>query len=331
MLKKLTLFTTLPLNLVHLLSFKKNKMSVKAFIKSKQFFFHLSLSLITLVVLFVLLYFFVLGYTRHDNKTLVPSFIGLKYKALDKVKGYDDVDIVITDSVYDPTLPKGIVLEQTPAPSAIVKSGRTIYLSVNAYSAKKIKMPNVVGLSLREAGIRLELYGLRIGKIKYVPELPNVLEQWYNAKPIAPNAEVEQGASIDLVIGKGFGEEKIINPDLFRLPKTDVDAILKANNLILGLEFFDSGCNAATAVAYRQSPKANGHSTIKPGTAVDVWYCDPSDPKLDEVASEKALEKDFIDKSLNGGGAMLDQDGNFTNSTLKPDSNRTGSGKDSTK
>ncbi|HBX53486.1 MAG: hypothetical protein A2275_17270 [Bacteroidetes bacterium RIFOXYA12_FULL_35_11] len=185
-------------------------MSLKQFIFSKQFLKHFIISLILGNVLLWGSLFFVDIYTRHGEAIPVPNLNGITYN--EAVKILDDLKMtcVITDSVYLSDKPKGMIVDQNPPADFHVKSGRLIFVTVNSMFPERVKMPDIVGVSLRQAQAVLETYGLKVGKCKYVPDIArnNVLKQSYKGKKISEGSIIEKGSRIDLVLGKGDPEEK---------------------------------------------------------------------------------------------------------------------------
>ena len=130
------------------------------FIKSKQFRFHLkvALAIFSAIILFSSLFLKII--TRHNQALCVPNFKGLSYVEAEKIADEYNMHCVLSDSVYNLTLPPGKVVEQEPKEGSKVKSGRRIFLIMNAIIPEKVKMPNVIGVSLRQASAILESNGL---------------------------------------------------------------------------------------------------------------------------------------------------------------------------
>jgi eukaryotic-like serine/threonine-protein kinase len=150
------------------------------------------------------------SYTRHGEAIPVPEVKGLTIEeAAQKLKA-SKLNCTISDSVYLPDKKKGAVVEQNPPANFKVKSGRKVFLTINSFFPERVKMPDVVGVSLRQAKAVLETYGLKTGKLKYVPDIAkdNVLEQRFKGKKITESTVIEKGSSIDLVLGKGEKEEE---------------------------------------------------------------------------------------------------------------------------
>ena len=97
--------------------------------------------------------FFGLGFlTQHNNYVKVPKLFGLNIsKAIESAK-IKSLNIVILDSAkFNPNYPPLTVLEQFPNHDKEVKKGRKIYLTLNPVGYKKIKVPNVIQITLRNA------------------------------------------------------------------------------------------------------------------------------------------------------------------------------------
>jgi len=76
---------------------------------------------------------------------------------------------IVIDSSYVKGIAPGAILEQNPAGGSKVKSGRTVYLTVNADSAPKVAIPDVMdNSSLRQAEAKLRALGFKITEPEYI-------------------------------------------------------------------------------------------------------------------------------------------------------------------
>ncbi|MFT3737890.1 MAG: PASTA domain-containing protein [Breznakibacter sp.] len=247
------------------------------FIFSKLFLKHVGLAvLIGIVLLFAV--FFSLGlYTGHGRSREVPNFHGLLESQIANMVEDLDLKYQIFDSVHISNVTPGAVVEQSPKPGSRVKKNRTIFLTINALSPEMILTPRVVDYSLRNAVNILESYGLRVGKLVYVPsEYTNlVVGQMYNGKPIEPGTQIEKGTAIDLMIGKGLGEESTKLPDLLGLTLEEAHGYLNGVSLNMGTVAADetvvSASDSAGAVIWKQSPSPEEAKTMQLGASIDVW------------------------------------------------------------
>ena len=202
--------------------------------------------------------------TKHNQELIVPDFSNMTVAEAEVAAKQAGMRVEVTDSVFVKRMKKGAVRDQNPAPGARVKDGRRISLTINALNAKKVTMPNLVGLSMRQALAELQTRGLVLGKFIYVQDMAtnNVLKQLKGNREIEPGQTIETDTVIDLVLG--------LNPDTdaetyvpYLVGKryvTAVDLVHKQSLNIKTLRFDDSVKNyddSLNAVVYRQSPEAS--------------------------------------------------------------------------
>lgn len=242
------------------------------FIKSKQFWINFGMMLgITFILLFIV-YQSLNIYTRHGTSIDVPDFTGLSVEELEDVSNKHDFEFIIVDSIYNPEKVKGTVISQNPLPGASVKKGRKIYITIIAYTPEMVEMPNLKDLTSRQATAMLETYGLKIGKIRYVPDVgKTVLEQRYNGRVISPGDKIEKASSIDLTIGKGESHDKAFVPDLIGLSRENARIAINEAGLNVGAEIFDNKNDTINVIVYKQIPSFSRNSETPLGSDVDIW------------------------------------------------------------
>ncbi|MGZ3899741.1 MAG: PASTA domain-containing protein [Bacteroidia bacterium] len=174
-----------------------------SFIKSKQFFLHFTLIIVSLFLVFFLLIKWLSSYTHHGEYVEVPDFKGAQINGLEDFIRNKEVGYQIIDSVYDPKQKPGIVIRQDPEPNVKVKHNRTIYLYVTGMVAPQIKMPKLVDRSERQARLIVGTYGLKMGRITEKAADCNgcVLAQMIDGKEIEPGTMVKKGSVVSLIIG----------------------------------------------------------------------------------------------------------------------------------
>lgn len=179
-----------------------------AFIKSKAFFKHLLLALLSLIVVLWILFKLLGVYTHHGESAEVPDFKGKSINELDNFIADKYVRYLIIDSIYDPEEKAGIVIKQDPEPKSMVKHNRMIYLYVTSTQAPQIAMPKLVDRSTRQAIFMIESYGLKVGKIEEIAGDCKgcVLKQFFNGTEITPGSPIKKGSKIDLAVGKKDNE-----------------------------------------------------------------------------------------------------------------------------
>lgn len=133
----------------------------------------LLLNLLAMVVVVVLL---CLGvgygldlYTHHGEGIEVPELKGMRYQKARLLLEEKGLNIVVSDSGYNKTLPADCILAQMPGHGQKVKEGHTIYVTVNSPSSPTFAIPDIVdNSSLREAEAKLTAMGFRLAPTQRV-------------------------------------------------------------------------------------------------------------------------------------------------------------------
>lgn len=248
--------------------------NLRDFIKSKTFLYSVISILVLVCISFFLLYNWLNNYTHHGESITVPDVRGLTEEKLIRFINDKHLQYKIVDSLFEDGKAPGTVIEQDPKPDSKVKENRTIYLTVNSSRPPKVKMPNLVDVSYRQAEAILQTFGLRVGQTIYRPDLAKnaVLSQLYKGHSITAGTEIYKGSAIDLVLGDGLGNAEVPVPNLVTLSKGEALFVLKGSSLNIGTITFDDGVkNEENAKVYKQNPEADGNATMKQGEAVDIF------------------------------------------------------------
>lgn len=148
-------------------------------------------------------------------------------------------------------------------------------LTINSKTPKKVSMPDLVGLSMRQAKAELVSRGLMLGKLRYTPDIATnyVLKQQYRGRDIGKGVMVNSGSVIDLVVGLSDDDETMI-PDVTGMRYLRaVDAVLDNSLNISGLKFDKNVKNysdSLDAVVYRQAPEPSEFSVTR-GSGVTLY------------------------------------------------------------
>jgi len=241
-------------------------------------------------------------YTHHGQAISVPDLSGLTEEEVKTVMEAKNLRYEISDSIFYKDLPKGTVAKQNPKPGAKVKENRRIYLTLNAVSPEKVAMPNINGLSLREARMKLTTSGLVLGKISYRPDFAvnAVLDQKLNDSIVNPGSLVVKGSSINLVLGMGLSNVSTNVPDLTGYSLYMAREILADKYLNAGGIIFDqsvkNSTDSAVAFVFRQFPQAINNRQLYLGGNVDIWLTVDSTllPVADTLMLEE-IQDDFLE------------------------------------
>jgi hypothetical protein len=265
-----------------LIKFKLKILPVLKFITHKSFFINL-LVIILIVLLLVFTFFSLLGViTKHNEYQKVPVVLGKTYDEATQILKTAGFEAAIQDSVYIDSARALQVMRQSPDADAVVKSNRTVYLTINRAVPPQIDMPDLRGFSLKSAELFLQSLGLKIGDTTYVPDIAKnaVKEQQFNGAAILPGTKINMGSHIDLVIGNGVGEEVMSVPDLVGMTVAQARDYLNTGGIELGAVIPDGQVpDTENAFVIRQSPQpyseiADGETVknkIRPGQIMDIW------------------------------------------------------------
>lgn len=156
-----------------------------------------------MAIVITLSYFGLDYYTRHGDAILVPNILKMKpFEAEEKLSSMD-LGMKIIDTVYIDNMKPGVIVEQTPEANDDVKSGRVVYVTVNATSRPRVSMPKLTDCSLNLAKALLKNAGLVLGNItKEYAEYGNnlVTAQRVSGRSIEPGEKVLKGTVVDITI-----------------------------------------------------------------------------------------------------------------------------------
>ena len=215
-------------------------------------------------------------YTKHGEMISVPDVRGLTLDQVERYLENKTLGYYVLDSAYTADLPPSAVIDQDPAPLDKVKENRTIYLTVNAEVPPKIKMPDLIDKSLRQASNEMESWGLKVGKLSYKPDFAKnaVLKQKVDGEEIEAGAMVSKNTEIDLVLGDGLGSTRVDVPIMVGLTLEEAKFVLVASYLNMGVVDFDSTVvDSSTAMIFMQFPDQNDANTVQlnMGESIDLF------------------------------------------------------------
>ena len=215
--------------------------------------------------------------TRHGKEITVPDFTNMTVKEVHKAANRAGVRVEVTDSVYVRRMARGVVYRQNPSPGSNVKTGRRVLLTINSVTPKKVQMPNLVGLSMRQAKAELLSRGINLGKLIYVSDIAtnNVLRQLQGTREIKPGTMVESGSEINLEVGLNSEDNRTYVPDFKGMKYMRAVDAVHDNSLNVARLVFDSDIktygDTLDAVVYKQAPTASRNPIVM-GSDVTLYF-----------------------------------------------------------
>lgn len=265
--------------------------SLKEYLTSRVFLKDIVTAIVFFGILFIGLMIFLRIYTHHGQSVAVPDFTDYSVHDAEKILKERDLKFEIFDSMYISSRKRGVIVDQHPKGGSLVKKGRKIFFTINANAPEKIFMPDLVGITIREARARIESAGLRLGYLSYRFDLAKnvVLEQKYKGKSIDPGDTIYKGSEIDLVLGKGLSEQKSEVPDLRGLTVEQAKTRAAESYFSIGAPIPDETITdpkIETGRVYRQHPAHTRNVLVPLGTPITIWIT------LDSTKVDDGVGKD---------------------------------------
>ncbi len=244
-------------------------------LKDKKLYKNVFLAGVVLILLFVGWLKYLAIYTNHDDFILIPELYDIEISSLDSLANTHGFRYEIIDSIFDKSKPKGVVINQDPLPNTKVKENRKIYLTINSLQTRKVYFPDIFDLTLRQAVRKLNKNGLEVGNLTYRSDIAinKILSYKVNGIIIEIGQELYHGTTVDLIVGKGLSNEKILVPNLIGLLRAEANVILKSTSLNIGLEYFNTAVvDSNSAIIYKQYPSYIDGKELSIGSPLDLYF-----------------------------------------------------------
>ena len=247
------------------------------FLITKKFLRHLGLAAAIAIILLLGTLLWLKIYTHHGKTITVPDLTGLTVEEVEDVSSSRHLRFEVIDSVFSNEMPRGTVIKHNPSGNSRVKKNRKIFLTMNAVNQEMIAMPQLVGLSFRQARLAMQNAGLIQGTIEYRPDYAknNVLQQKHNDSVIKEGTEITKGSVIDLVLGMGLSSSTTRIPNLVGTELEEAREIIARYYLNLGAVTYDESFQDAEdslgAFIWRQYPEFDEFRRLNMGMEMDIW------------------------------------------------------------
>lgn len=156
------------------------------------------------------------AYTNYNEGVTIPDVTKVSLQEAVSILDQYGLRHEVVDRRAHSAYPADYIIDQTPSARKIVKPNRKVYLTVNTAERPTVEVPDVVNMSLRNARIQLENYGLNVGTISYDSgRFRTILRQ---SIPAGDTVDVE--TTIDLTVSDGLAGRMIEVPEIvgLRLP-----------------------------------------------------------------------------------------------------------------
>jgi beta-lactam-binding protein with PASTA domain len=148
------------------------------------------------------------SYTLHNTGVTVPDIKNFSVAEAARFLEDRGLRYNVVDSVYSRNARPGVVVEVSPAVGSRVKTGRIVYITVNAVTSKMAAIPAVHDLSFRQAYSLLKARGFESVEVVYIPGVYKdlVIRVELRGRTLAEGERIQLGAPLDLVVSNGTEE-----------------------------------------------------------------------------------------------------------------------------
>jgi beta-lactam-binding protein with PASTA domain len=277
--------------------------SLLRFIFSRSFVINLFLLGIVSVTIFFAVKYFLESYTRHGETESIPHIIGYHETEVLPLLKDGAFSIVVNDSVYDPQLDGGTIVDQFPDSGSTVKAGRKIYVTIASYTTPMIPLPTVKGLTKRIAMAKLRSRGFIIDSLIYEPSTCTecVIAVRKDGEDIKAGQKLGKASHLVIVLGGGSEEQFVQTPALYGLYEEEVYALLEELGLNVDIvvhdnESYEKPEDSLQTKLYRQIPEFKEGDAIRLGTPVKLFFTAENNkiPKI-SIDSTKLFNAQSID------------------------------------
>lgn len=243
---------------------------------------HVGLMLFVLALFIYIFFYIYLPTTTNHNITIrVPDINKMKIEEVEKFLADRDLRYEVADTSYNPNYPPLSVLQQNPEPNSAVKINRKIYITINAATPPKTRIPQIIDFPYNSATTQLKNVKLEIGKKEYVSNpLRNVVLKIvvngteYTKKDLEKGVYISQGTPVDLYIATGNKDNSFSMPNMIGRLGEDAKIELEGNGLSVDIHYQKAeGKEIGTVIS--QKP-AYGRKVIA-GETVELWLVEAYD------------------------------------------------------
>ena len=168
---------------------------------------------------------------KSEDTVVVPDLSGKNIVYVLELLTDLGLNTKVKGSEYSADVPENNVIFQEPEPGAEIKKGRDVRIIISK-GAKSILMPNLRGLSLRQAQIILEENSLRRGEISST--YSKIRKDEIIAQVPCQGTMITRGECVNLLVSMGNRPRAYKMPDLIGLTLNSAITMIESIDLVLG-------------------------------------------------------------------------------------------------
>ncbi len=204
--------------------------------------------------------------TRHGDEFPLPDFTGQRVVDAQVMIKDIGLEFEVSSEEYSPGEERGVILNQFPIAGTEVKNGRVIKFVVSL-GQKMIPIPDLAGLSVRQAILNLETAKLDLGEIAWafsdtLPERVVVFSY------PAAGTEIPLGSPVNLMVNRGRASNFTYVPKVVGLTLDEATARLESKLLKVGIVTERTEENYLPETVLEQSEPEGAELDV--GTEIDL-------------------------------------------------------------
>jgi len=157
--------------------------------------------------------------------------VGVSLESAQRITSGLGLELKVEDKIYSPQYATNQIAQQMPPPGTPLKMGQHVHVLVSL-GPPQVKVPNLVGASVRVARITAIQRGLAVGDIAVLP-WPGDPDQIVAQDPPPAAADVRT-PTVNLLISSGEEPPAYLCPRFIGQPITDVRRVLEKNGFKVG-------------------------------------------------------------------------------------------------
>lgn len=197
------------------------------------------------------LYYFLLNEIR-GKSIMVPKLVGME--ATDAIETVLESGLTLRgiEERYSDIIQPGYIVEQSPMPNTVVKSGRPVTL-IKSKGYEETEVPSLVGQMAEDAEMSLYRAGLRLGRKAEVPN-PKVPTGRVIVQQPGLGQKASKGSAVNVLVSLGPVQHAYIMPNVTGLSRSEAEEELRALGFNRIIKEERSNVNDPPGIVLDQNP-----------------------------------------------------------------------------
>ena len=205
-------------------------------------------------------------FVRKGHEFELPNVTALPVEEAETLLANLGLELQITGEEHSPARLEGTILSQEPPAGTLVKSGRPVNVVVSK-GGQLVRLPYLVGVTIRQASLTLSDAGLVSGDVEWVfsDSLPPDVVM---ATLPEAGALVPKGSRVQLIVNQGGTQETVPMPNLVGAPLEEARDALSDLGLELGVVIRQQARDLLPGTVLEQSEPAG--DPVRRGEVIDL-------------------------------------------------------------